>query len=41
MIENIIDMYNLFPNEIQELLIKLTNALETVETRKDTNANFT
>lgn len=38
--ENIVDIYNLLPNEIQELIIKLTSALEIVENRKDTNSNF-
>lgn len=38
--ENIIDIYNLLPNEIQELMVKLVNTLHIVEVKKDTNSKF-
>ena len=38
--ENIIDIYNLLPEEINEAIKKLTNALEVVKYRKNTNSKF-
>lgn len=38
--ENIIDIYNLLPEEIAEVIGKLTEALDVVKTRKNTNARF-
>jgi transposase-like protein len=38
--ENIIDIYNLLPEEINEAIEKLTSALEIVKSRKNTNSKF-
>lgn len=38
--ENIIDIYNLLPEEITEAIQKLTDALNIVKSRKNTNAKF-
>lgn len=38
--ENIIDIYELLPEEINEVIEKLTNALEIVKHRKNTNSKF-
>lgn len=38
--ENIIDIYNLLPEEINEAIQKLMNALEIVKHRKNTNSKF-
>lgn len=38
--ENIIDIYNLLPEEITEVIKKLTDALEIVKHRKNTNSKF-
>lgn len=38
--ENIIDIYNLLPEEITEIIEKLTDALDIVKNRKNTNARF-
>lgn len=38
--KNIIDIYNLLPEEIDEAIKKLTDALETVKCRKNTNSKF-
>ena len=38
--ENTIDIYNLLPEEINEAIKKLTDALEVVKYRKNTNSKF-
>ena len=38
--ENNIDIYSLLPEEIDELIEKLTIALNTIKTRKNTNSKF-
>ena len=38
--ENKVDIYNLLPEEIDEIIEKLTSALEIVKRRKNTNAKF-
>lgn len=38
--ENIVDIYNLLPEEISEAIEKLTRALKVVRKRKDTNSRF-
>ena len=38
--ENIVDIYNLLPEEISEAIEKLTDALEIVKKRKNTNSKF-
>lgn len=38
--ENIVDIYNLLPEEINEAIKKLTDALEIVKHKKNTNAKF-
>lgn len=38
--KNIIDIYNLLPEEITEAIKKLTDALDIVKNRKNTNARF-
>ena len=38
--ENIIDIFNLLPEEISEAIKKLTDALEIVKERKNTNSKF-
>lgn len=38
--ENVIDIYNLLPEEISEVIKKLTDALEIVKHRKNTNSKF-
>ena len=38
--ENIVDIYNLLSGEINETIRKLTNALEIVKCRKNTNSKF-
>ncbi len=38
--ENIIDIYNLLPEEINEVIRKLTDALDIVKCRKNTNSKF-
>ena len=38
--ENIIDIYNLLPEEINEAIKKLTDALTVVKNRKNTNSKF-
>jgi len=38
--ENIIDIYNLLPEEITEAIEKLTDALDIIKNRKNTNARF-
>lgn len=38
--ENIVNIYNLLPEEINEAIEKLTDALEIVKKRKNTNAKF-
>lgn len=38
--ENIVDIYNLLPEEINEAIKKLTDALEVVKNRKNTNSKF-
>ncbi len=38
--ENIIDIYNLLPEEITEAIKKLTDALEIVKNKKNTNSKF-
>ena len=38
--ENIVDIYNLLPEEISEAIEKLKKALEIVKKRKNTNAKF-
>lgn len=38
--ENIIDIYNLLPEEITDAIKKLTDALNMVKNRKNTNARF-
>lgn len=38
--ENIIDIYNLLPEEITEVIKRLTDALEIVKHRKNTNSKF-
>lgn len=38
--KNIIDIYNLLPEEINEIIKKLTDALETIKYRKNTNSKF-
>ena len=38
--ENIVDIYGLLPEEINEIIRKLTNALEIVKHKKNTNSKF-
>lgn len=38
--ENIVDIYNLLPEEITEVIKKLTDALEIVKHKKNTNSKF-
>ena len=38
--ENIIDIYNLLPEEIDKIIKDLTNALEVIKHRKNTNSKF-
>lgn len=38
--ENIINIYELLPEEINEAIAKLTDALEIVKHRKNTNSKF-
>ena len=38
--ENTVDIYNLLPEGINEAIRKLTNALEIVKYRKNTNSKF-
>ena len=38
--ENIVDIYSLLPEEINEVIEKLTDALEIVKKRKNTNSKF-
>ncbi len=38
--ENIIDIYNLLPEEITEIIEKLTDALNIVKKKKNTNSKF-
>ncbi len=38
--ENTVDIYSLLPEEINEAIRKLTNALEIVKCRKNTNSKF-
>lgn len=38
--ENIIDIYNLLPEEISEVIEKLTEALIIVKNRKNTNSKL-
>ena len=38
--ENTVDIYNLLPEEINEVIRKLTTALEIVKCRKNTNSKF-
>lgn len=38
--ENIVDIYNLLPKEINVTIRKLTNALKIVQCRKNTNSKF-
>ena len=38
--ENIIDIYNLLPEEIDMMIKNLTNALEVIKHRKNTNSKF-
>lgn len=38
--ENIIDIYNLLPEEIDKMIKNLTNALEVIKHRKNTNSKF-
>lgn len=38
--ENIIDIYNLLSEEITETIEKLTDALDIIKNRKNTNARF-
>lgn len=38
--KNIVDIYNLLPEEITEVIKKLTDALEIVKHRKNTNSKF-
>lgn len=38
--ENIIDIYNLLPEEIDNAIEKLSNALKIIKHRKNTNSKF-
>lgn len=38
--ENTVDIYNLLPEEITEVIKRLTDALEIVKYRKNTNSKF-
>ena len=38
--ENTVDIYNLLPEEINDVIRKLTTALEIVKCRKNTNSKF-
>ena len=38
--ENIVDIYNLLPEKINETIRKLTNVLKIVQCRKNTNSKF-
>lgn len=38
--KNIIDIYDLLPEEINDVILKLTGALEIVKERKNTNSKF-